>query len=312
MDPAQLGADAQDQAHRQARRQAPQGLPHRDGAQQPHVRRAAFLLTKNEDDFTAYDRMKFEAMRFTLSQDCRTPRAARCFKRIPARLRVIGCLRRRAPSRSTRPHLEKSIRAVRRAGRRASATSSSTGIPYISPYNVNSILNPLLVQVMALGYSLQPVPRRAAGEEGRRAHPHPPVLRRVRSTSTTRATSSSSTACCPRRATRYIMREKYEREFADNPSYIEMYRRGNAYHGAHPFLHVVLGRERPRSTSATSSSPAPRTSTSPRDARLGARRHPDRGHRDGARLHGPLRADHDAAPTRDRYLRRELNCRQPR
>ncbi|MCB9552236.1 MAG: DUF2088 domain-containing protein [Myxococcales bacterium] len=27
-----------------------------------------------------------------------------------------------------------------------------TGIPFISPYNVNSILNPLLVQVMALGY----------------------------------------------------------------------------------------------------------------------------------------------------------------
>src|SRR6201999_39327 len=27
-----------------------------------------------------------------------------------------------------------------------------TGIPYISPYNVNSFLNPLLVQVMANGY----------------------------------------------------------------------------------------------------------------------------------------------------------------
>ena len=26
------------------------------------------------------------------------------------------------------------------------------GMPYVSPYNVNSILNPLLVQVMALGY----------------------------------------------------------------------------------------------------------------------------------------------------------------
>ena len=29
---------------------------------------------------------------------------------------------------------------------------------------------------------------------------------------------------------------KYEDEFANNPSYIEMYRRGNAYHGAHPFF----------------------------------------------------------------------------
>jgi hypothetical protein len=32
------------------------------------------------------------------------------------------------------------------------------------------------------------------------------------------------------------LREKYEREFANNPSYVEMYRRGNAYHGAHPFF----------------------------------------------------------------------------
>jgi len=34
----------------------------------------------------------------------------------------------------------------------------------------------------------------------------------------------------------FVLREKYEREFANNPSYVEMYRRGNAYHGAHPFF----------------------------------------------------------------------------
>src|SRR5256885_17190974 len=28
---------------------------------------------------------------------------------------------------------------------------------------------------------------------------------------------------------------KYEREFAQNPSYVHLYRKGNAYHGAHPF-----------------------------------------------------------------------------
>ena len=32
------------------------------------------------------------------------------------------------------------------------------------------------------------------------------------------------------------LRHKYEEEFARNQSYIEMYRRGNAYHGAHPFF----------------------------------------------------------------------------
>jgi hypothetical protein len=32
------------------------------------------------------------------------------------------------------------------------------------------------------------------------------------------------------------LQHKYEEEFARNPSYIEMYRRGNAYHGSHPFF----------------------------------------------------------------------------
>ena len=32
----------------------------------------------------------------------------------------------------------------------------------------------------------------------------------------------------------YTIEKKYQDELAYNPSYIEMYRRGNAYHGAHP------------------------------------------------------------------------------
>ncbi len=32
----------------------------------------------------------------------------------------------------------------------------------------------------------------------------------------------------------YVIEKKYQDELAYNPSYIEMYRRGNAYHGAHP------------------------------------------------------------------------------
>ena len=31
------------------------------------------------------------------------------------------------------------------------------------------------------------------------------------------------------------LKHKYEREFAENPSYVHLYRKGNAYHGVHPF-----------------------------------------------------------------------------
>jgi hypothetical protein len=54
-----------------------------------------------------------------------------------------------------------------------------------------------------------------------------------------RATSNSSIACCLSHATPSNLRDKYEREFANNPSYVEMYRRGNAYHGAHPFFMCI-------------------------------------------------------------------------
>jgi len=32
-----------------------------------------------------------------------------------------------------------------------------------------------------------------------------------------------------------ILSHKYEEEFARNPSYVHLYRKGNSYHGAHPF-----------------------------------------------------------------------------
>jgi hypothetical protein len=33
----------------------------------------------------------------------------------------------------------------------------------------------------------------------------------------------------------FELHKRYEREFAENPSYVDRYRFGNAYHGAHPF-----------------------------------------------------------------------------
>ena len=74
-------------------------------------------------------------------------------------------------------------------------------VPFISPYNVNSILNPLLVQVMGLGYFFnlyRGMPLVKKG--GVLILTHPATTSSI--TSTTPATSSSSTGCCPRRATR--------------------------------------------------------------------------------------------------------------
>ena len=48
------------------------------------------------------------------------------------------------------------------------------GLPYISPYNVNSILNPILVACLGPRVLLQPLPGQAAGARGRGADHDPP------------------------------------------------------------------------------------------------------------------------------------------
>jgi hypothetical protein len=108
------------------------------------------------------------------------------------------------------------------------------GIPFESPYNVNSIMNPLLVRVMALGYFFNMYRGKPLIKEGGTliiTHPcydefdadhHPSYI-------------EFFNRCLPETRNSHKLAHKYEKEFANNPSYIEMFRRGNAYHGVHPF-----------------------------------------------------------------------------
>ena len=98
MDPTQLAAAPVARAHRQGDRRAPEGLPHRDGAQQPHVRRAD-RVPRQERGRLHRARPAASSRRCVRArQDCRAPRAAKVFMRVPAGYEVIGVLRRRAPS----------------------------------------------------------------------------------------------------------------------------------------------------------------------------------------------------------------------
>ena len=78
------------------------------------------------------------------------------------------------------------------------------------------------------------------------------------------------------------LEHKYEDEFANNPSYIEMYRRGNAYHGAHPFFMWYWGENGRQHVGKVIVAGAENAHV-PGDPGLGARRDAGRGDRDGAR-----------------------------
>jgi hypothetical protein len=108
---------------------------------------------------------------------------------------------------------------------------------------VNSkALNPLLVQVMALGYFFH-------------MYRNKPLLKKDGVMIVTHPCTDAFdpvhhpsyieffNRLLPETRDAYTLEKKYQDEFAYNPSYIEMYRRGNAYHGAHPFYMWYWGQK---------------------------------------------------------------------
>ena len=108
------------------------------------------------------------------------------------------------------------------------------GVPYLGPYNVNSVMNPILATCMGLGYYFnsyrgQPVVRRGGAvilyhpvpyEFSPLHHPsYVDFFEEVLAESTDPATIES----------------KYEAAYASDPWYIHLYRTSHAYHGVHPF-----------------------------------------------------------------------------
>ncbi|MDP1822622.1 MAG: lactate racemase domain-containing protein [Archangium sp.] len=195
------------------------------------------FLMKREEDFTEIDRLKLQATRFTLS---RMPRAMKrkMFASFPAPYSVTGVF-----AGATEPTHAKTLEMTWKQYSVPVDGQSDIviyGMPYVSPYNVNSILNPLLVQVMALGYLFnlnRGVPLVKKGGVIIFTHPcydefdpehHAPYI-------------EFFNRLLPETRDAMVLSHKYEREFATNPSYVRLYRKGNSYHGAHPFYMYYWG-----------------------------------------------------------------------
>jgi hypothetical protein len=108
------------------------------------------------------------------------------------------------------------------------------GLPYICPYNVNSVMNPILVSSLGLGYFFnlyrgKPIVR--PGGVAIYYHPVPNEFHPVHHPSyldffeEVLAETTDPVA----------MEAKYEQQFATDEWYIHLYRKSHAYHGVHPF-----------------------------------------------------------------------------
>ena len=108
------------------------------------------------------------------------------------------------------------------------------GLPHVGPYNVNSIMNPLLVMCMGLGYFFnfyigKPLVR--PGGVVIVSHPTPWAFNPVHHPSYIDFFEEVLSA-----TTDPLQIEKvYEERFATDEWYRHLYRTSYAYHGVHPF-----------------------------------------------------------------------------
>jgi hypothetical protein len=190
------------------------------------------FLSKNEDDLTAAERAGMAALRFTLD---RVPQPARqaIFTRVPSPYGVTGVF----AGETEAVHAETMKRSYEQylVPIEGQADILVSGVPYISPYNVGSFLNPLLVQVMANGYLFnlyKGLPMLRKGGTMIICHPctdqfdkehHAPYIEFVHN-------------LLPETRDAHELHRRYEKKFAENPAYIQMYRTGHAYHPAHAFF----------------------------------------------------------------------------
>jgi len=108
------------------------------------------------------------------------------------------------------------------------------GLPYVSPYNVNSVLNPILVTCLGLGYFFNMYRGKPLVRPGGAMIMFHPVRKEFHSVhhpsyidffEEVLAETSDPAA----------IEAKYEEQFATDPWYIHLYRNSYAYHGVHPF-----------------------------------------------------------------------------
>jgi lactate racemase len=189
------------------------------------------MLHRNEDDWSGADRAAYKGLAFTLSKLPQSARQA-IFQRVPSPYGVTGVFAGECEAVHERTLERCSSQYL--VPLQGQADILVAGIPYISPYNVNSFLNPLLVQVMAEGYLFNlykgaPVVRKGGAmiifhpctDQFDKEH-HAPYVDFFHDV-------------LPQTRDAAVMHKEFEEKFANNPAYIEMYRKGHAYHPAHPF-----------------------------------------------------------------------------
>jgi hypothetical protein len=189
------------------------------------------FLQRREWEWSLRDRVGFEATRATLA---RTPdRLARQIFhsiRAPHALASVQAGEVEAVHEVTLAHVHRQ-QLVEVSGQTDIVTM---GLPYICPYNVNSIMNPILVACLGLGYLFNLYRGKPVVREGGVAilsHPTPWAFHPVHHPSYI----DFFEEVLAETTDPLELEKRFEESYARDPWYIHLYRTSYAYHGVHPF-----------------------------------------------------------------------------
>jgi hypothetical protein len=110
----------------------------------------------------------------------------------------------------------------------------TAGLPYICPYNVNSIMNPILVMCLGLGYFFNLYRGRPLVREGGvliMSHPTPWDFNPVHHPSYI----DFFEQVLAETTDPHEIERRFEKDYAEDEWYRHLYRTSYAYHGVHPF-----------------------------------------------------------------------------
>ena len=108
------------------------------------------------------------------------------------------------------------------------------GLPFIGPYNVNSINNPILAMCLGLGYFFnmyRGMPLVRKGGAMIIHHPVPWEFNQLHHPSYVDFFEEVLTESTDP----LVIEERFEKQYATDPWYIHLYRTSHAFHGVHPF-----------------------------------------------------------------------------
>jgi hypothetical protein len=189
------------------------------------------FLNKREWEWSAYDQGLMMASR--KANQMAPPRARReFFRRVEAPYKLTGI-----DAGEVEAVHERTLENLHRQQLvevRGQSDVLVLGLPYVSPYNVNSIMNPILVHCLGLGYLFnmyRNMPLVKPGGVVIMYHPVPWEFHQIHHPSyidffeeVLAETTDPST-----------IESKYEERYATDPWYTHLYRTSHAYHGVHPF-----------------------------------------------------------------------------